>query len=211
MRTAPAKVRQTKATKIRSSNFSIAVGAGKALRNLLAPAIPFPRNKKMQNLFGGAIMKWLQLQTPEQLAPATSLPYLNNFQFNDATSLPERWKVALTVTKEAGILQLHIPAFIPTEKMAAPAWTKHVECTVAAASCNLKDSTGNGNSVHGFTIPYNDTEHPAQTLQLPVAMPPGSLVVVAVSLTYYITKKGKQMATDNVAFMPAGIVEAMYV
>ena len=156
-------------------------------------------------------MKWLQFQTPEQLQPATALPYVNNFQFNDATSVSERWKVALTATIEDGMLQLQIPAFIPTEKMAAPAWTKHVECTVAAASCNCKDSIGNGSSVHVFTIPYNKRENAAQTIQLPVAMPPGSLVVAAVSLTYYVTKNGKQMATDNVAFMPAGIVEAMYV
>jgi hypothetical protein len=52
---------------------------------------------------------------------------------------------------------------------------------------------------------------PAQNIQLPVAMPAGSLVVVAVSLTYFVSKKGKQVPTENSAFMPSGVVAAIYV
>jgi hypothetical protein len=116
------------------------------------------------------------------------------------------------VNKQAGdVLQLHIPAFIPKEKIAAPARTNRVECTIAAASCNLKNSVGNGNSIYAFTIPYNNTPLPAQNIELPVPMPAGSVVVVAVSLTYFVSKKSKQVATDNIAFMPSAIVAAMYV
>jgi hypothetical protein len=211
-RIAPGKIKQTAATKIRSSNFAIAAGANRILRSLLQPAIPFPKDKKMQNRFGGAIMKWLQLKTPEQLEPATNLPYLQDFQFNEATSIRERWKVPLTVNKQMGdVLQLHIPAFIPKEKIAAPAWTNRIECTIAAASCNLKNSLTNGNSLQAFTIPYNDTLVPAQNIQLPVPLPAGSLVIVAVSLTYFVSKKRRQVPTGNIAFMPSGIVAAMYV
>jgi hypothetical protein len=210
-RIAPGRIKQTPATKIRSSNFAIAAGANRVLRSLLLPALPFPKDKKMQNRFGGAIMKWLQLQTPEQLEPATSLPYLQDFQFNEATSIPERWKVAITVTKQPGdVLQVHIPAFIPKEKMAAPAWTNRVECTLAAASCNLKNRLANGNSIQAFTIPYNDTPVPEQNIQMAVPMPAGSLVIVAVSLTCFVSKKRKQVATGNIAFMPSGVVAAMY-
>jgi len=42
-------------------------------------------------------------------------------------------------------------------------------------------------------------------------MPAGSLIIVAVFLTYFVSKKSKQVATDNIAFMPSGIVAAMYV
>jgi hypothetical protein len=95
--------------------------------------------------------------------------------------------------------------------MVAPAWTNRVECTIAAASCNLKNGLSNGNSIHAFTILYNDTLVPPQNIQLPVPMPAGSLVVVAVSLTYFVSRKRKLVATDNIAFMPSGIVGAMYV
>jgi hypothetical protein len=211
-RSVPAKVRQTKATKLRSKNFAVAAGANRVLRSLLQAAIAFPKDKKMQNRFGGAIMKWLQLQSLKQLEPATRLPYIQGFQFNEATTLHERWKVSLAVNKQiTGILQLQIPAFIPKEKIAAPAWTKYIDCTIVAASCTLKNSLTNGNSIHAFSIPFNDTKMPAQNIQLPVAMPAGSLVVVAVSLTYFVSKKGKQVPTENSAFMPSGVVAAIYV
>jgi hypothetical protein len=35
--------------------------------------------------------------------------------------------------------------------------------------------------------------------------------VIAVSLTYFVSKKGKQVPTGQTAFMPSGIVAAMYV
>ena len=212
IRTAPGKIKQSAATKIRSSNFAVAAGANRLLRQLLQPAIPFPKDKKMQNRFGGAIMKWMKQQNPEQLQAGKKLPFIHDFQFNEATSLQERWKVELTVNQQKpNILKLHIPAFIPKEKIAAPAWTKRVECTVAAASCILKEKTANGSSIHAFSIPYDNLEIPAQDIQLLVPMPTGSLVVMAVSLTYYVSKKGKQVPTEQVAFMPSGVVEAMYV
>src|SRR5690242_570130 len=196
IRTAPGKIKQSAATKIRSSNFAVAAGANRLLRQLLQPAIPFPKDKKMQNRFGGAIMKWMKQQNPEQLQAGKKLPFIHDFQFNEATSLQERWKVELTVNQQKpNILKLHIPGFVPKEKIAAPAWTKRVECTVAAASCILKAKTANGNSIHAFSIPYDNLEIPAQDIQLLVPMPTGSLVVMAVSLTYYVSKKGKQVPT----------------
>jgi len=42
-------------------------------------------------------------------------------------------------------------------------------------------------------------------------MPAGSLIIGAVFLTYFVSKKSKQVATDNIAFMPSGIVATMYV
>ena len=212
LRTVPARVRQTKATKLRSSNFSIAVGAASVLRKLLEPAIPFPKDKKMQNSFGGAIMKWLKQETQKQLKPGVDLPYIQGFQFNEKTELRSRWKVTLAVTKIAdNLIQLHIPAFIPADKIQAPAWTHTVECTIAAAACTLQNTITNGNTTNAFSIPYNSTEIPAQTIDLPLSMPPGSLVVVVVSLTCIVSKKNKLVPTDNIAFMPAGIIAAMYV
>ena len=211
-RIAPGHIKQTTATKMRSRNFAIAAAANRVLRSLLQPALPFPKDKKMQNRFGGAIMKWLEQKPIKELEPATNLPYLQHFQFNEATSLQERWKVPITVNQQKeDLLQLHIPAFIPKEKIAAPAWTNVVECTVAAASCSLENSGTNGNSIHAFSIPFNDAEIAAQNILLPVSMPAGSLVVVAVSLRYMVSKKRKQVPTDQIAFMPSGIVDARYV
>ncbi len=56
-RIAPDKVKQTAPTKTRSKNFDIAFSAGKTLQKLLLPSLPFPKDKKMQSRFLGAIAK----------------------------------------------------------------------------------------------------------------------------------------------------------
>jgi hypothetical protein len=212
LRTVPARVRQTAATKRRSSNFSFAVGASRVLRALLLPALPFPKDKKMQNRFGGAIMKWLKLQTIKQLASDHDLPFIQNFQFNDKTDLRGRWKIPMQVTKAGeGLLQLSLPAFVPVEKMAAPTGTLSVTCNLAAASCTLKNSVPNGNAIHSFSIPYTSEEMRARIIDLPVPMPAGSLVVVALSLTCLVAGKTKTAPSANIAFRPSGIVGSMYV
>lgn len=43
-----AEVKQSAATKQRSKNFGIAASAGKTLRSLLLPVLPFPKDKRMQ-------------------------------------------------------------------------------------------------------------------------------------------------------------------
>jgi len=78
-------------------------------------------------------------------------------------------------------------------------------------SCTLQNSIANGNAVHAFTIPYNDTVIPVQTINLQVSMPGGSLVATVVSLTYIVSKKGSRVPTNNIAFMPSDIIAAMYV
>src|SRR5258708_22685024 len=82
MKSAPARVRQTKNTKIRSTNFGIASRAGKALRYELLPVLPFPKDKLMQSKFSGAICNWLQLQSMQSLKPSDELPHIYNFDFN---------------------------------------------------------------------------------------------------------------------------------
>jgi hypothetical protein len=75
----------------------------------------------------------------------------------------------------------------------------------------IKNKVATGSSVHAFTIPYDDIEIPAQNIQLPFPTPAGSLVMVAVSLTYYVFNKRELAPTNQVAFMPSAIVGAMYV
>ena len=91
-RSLPNEVKQSAATKQRSKNFGIAASAGRTLRQSLAPSLPFPKDKNMQSRFSGAIARWLQQSNVDALSPANDLPYINGFDFNEATSIAERWK-----------------------------------------------------------------------------------------------------------------------
>lgn len=96
-RSVPGKVKQTDNTKKRSTNFGVASRAGKALRSLLLPVLPFPKDKIMQGRFSGAISKWLQTNNAAAVQPVDDVPFLQNFNFNEATSFGERCRVPLVV------------------------------------------------------------------------------------------------------------------
>ena len=66
-RSTPSTMQQTKATKKASSNFGLASQVSRVLRNLLEPAIPFSKDKRMQNRFRGALMKSLQQRATQQM------------------------------------------------------------------------------------------------------------------------------------------------
>jgi hypothetical protein len=207
-RTIAENVKQSIATKIRSRNFGIASSAGSALRSLLLPVLPFPKDRKMQNKFAGAIARWLGLNNISDLLPTDSLPYVNHFDFNESTSIKERFKIPIDVTKpSANLIEVNIPAFIPTLCIAAPAHTESVELTVTVASCDLQNGVALGSFTSKINIPYNDTLVNARAISLGVPTDAGSLVITALSLSYLLAGEKKN---SNAAFMPASVVDVRY-
>lgn len=207
-RAIPDKVKQSDATKIRSRNFGIASSAGRALRSLLLPVLPFPSDRKMQNKFAGAIARWLELKNLSDLLPTDNIPYVNHFDFSECPGMKERFKISIDVTQpSANLIEVHIPAFIPTASIAAPAHTEAVLLTVTAASCNLKDGIALESFTSKINIPYNDTLINAQAISLHVPTDAGSLVISAASLRYMLAAEKQN---TNPAFMPASVVDARY-
>ena len=72
----------------------------------------------------------------------------------------------------------------------------------------------NGGEAGGFSTSlnfnYNGEPVPEQIISLPTPTPTGSLFVTGVSLEYFLNKNGHLQKSLNKAFMPAGIVKAMY-
>jgi hypothetical protein len=209
-RSVPAKVKQTKATKKCATQFGKASAAGKCLRHQLLPCIPFPRDVTMQVRLVSAISAWLRSATdPPQ--PGNEVPFIKNFQFTEGGSVRERWRVTLHVTRvDDGGLQLTIPAFAPGRSISAPAGTLTVKCNIAATACNIDKGVTTGGYATSLHFDWNDKEVPEQVISLPVPARPGNLVVTAVSLEYFSIKNGVRQKTTNKAFMPAGVVSAMY-
>jgi hypothetical protein len=207
-RALPATVTQSAATRVRSNNFGVAAAAGSSLRCSLQQALPFPKNKIMQSRFSGAIARWLALNDTGSLPTQNDLPFINEFSFNEATAIKERWKLPLTVTRvDEQLLQLQIPAFTPTQVIAAPAHTAMIVCRIIAASCNLQSPAAEGSFSTMLFIPYTDISIPA--LLLPMALPvaAGYLVVTVISFTYLLQNGEKE---QRPAFMPSGVIDARY-
>lgn len=211
IRSKPCKYKRTESTKKRSANFGVAARASKTLRPMLSHVIPFPKDIFMQCRFVGAISKWLKTTALHDLVPQTKLPSITGFQFNNETSLNERLKIELELTKTGtNELRLHIPSFIPTLSFAAPAHTINVECRISAAGCMLSNGNATGNFETTIIIPFSAIPVPAQDIIITIPTPAGSILLTAMALLFHAKKKGVIAINDKAPFMPAGVINAMY-
>jgi len=212
VRTIPQKVKQTKATKARGKQFGVASRAGAALRRQLLPMIPFPSDNNMQTRLVSAIYGYLRSignALPEQV---DQLAHIDGFQFTTGCTILERWKVRLTVSRQAeGGLQLHIPAFTPAKNISAPAETVAVVCGISAGGFDRTTGNPTGGFSTSLRFEYNSDEVAAQVIPVPIPTPQGSVIVTAISLEYKMMKNGHKVPVNKKAFMPSGIVSATYV
>jgi hypothetical protein len=205
----PRKYKQTKATKARANEFGKAVKAGATLRSMLLPAIPFPKDNKMQTRFATALAKWMRPGATGEVNAAENISFIDEFEFTDGYPLYERWNVLLEITNPSkGLIELKIPAFIPSS-IHAPAHTVSVQCKIAAASCKYQTSDAQGQFFTSLNIPYIDVQQPEQIIQMNLPTPKGNVILMAMFLEYMVAKKGVVTQTTNSAFMPAGIIGAM--
>jgi hypothetical protein len=201
-------IKQTAATKICSRNFGIASNAAKIFRQHFGDTLPFPKNKKMQSRFSGAVNKWLGVSDTDNLPPEENLSYVNGFSFNEACNITATWKVPLTVTKENDqLIILHIPAFVPSKKMIAPPRTVAITCTIAATSWNWNNSNLQNSSKRTISIPFTNESLPAQDIPLPIPAGRKYLLITIVALEF-ITGDGERDNRDR--YRPCSVVDARY-
>lgn len=207
-RSKPASVKQTGNMKQRSQNFGIAARAGKTLRAGLAPILPFPKDKKMQSRFSGALSQWLGTQPIHELLPQPAVAALHGYNFNEACRLAERFKVPVHVSlPPGGQVTIDIPAFVPTQALAAPAHTAYAELTVITTACRLATAMPVATEIFSRRIDYNNIEQPPQQLQYSIAAQPGTLVLAAASISFWRSNGKKEMREG---YLPAGVLGAAY-
>lgn len=208
VKTAPEKVQQTVATKKRSANFGLSSAAGKTLRFLLQPVLPFPKDRLMQVRFSGALSKWLGTKEIGDLLPQSPLPFVSGFNFNPETDMAERFRVQLEIEQQIdGAVRIVLPAFVPVHSIHAPAQTATVDLLLTVAACNLYPAKAAGSGTHSLRIAYNSTPQPEQEWLFPVAATPGSIILVVATLLYTL-QNGKQELRP--AFLPATVLKAWY-
>ena len=210
VRSVPAQVRQTKA---KASQFGRAAGIGKAIREQLSSVIPNPKDNKKQTRLVSAVFQWLRSGKGQHAELVNNLDLIHAFNFSDqAVDIQQRWKVALQVNNPAlGLLQIKIPAFIPKGSIVAPAHTISVICTIATADCDTATGSAIGGSSTELIFTHNATRVAAQTISIKLPTPDGSLIATGASLAYMISKNGTAKKNINKAFMPAGIVDAIFI
>ncbi len=205
VRTKPETVKQTAATKACSGKFGNAVRMAKAFRSGLQTLFDFGLNKAAILKFNNAIYTYLLSEKPAN----EELPFITGFEFNEQSLLKERLKITVSVNRNvAGDIQLVLPAFVPGQKIVAPAYTRNVQLKLAAAVCNMKTQTLSNCWHYEWNILYDDNLFPPQVISLPFKLNDDEIIVVGCSLRYEAMHKGIIKQVSDERWVPAGIVWA---
>ena len=208
VRSMPATVQQSANTLVRSRNFGLAAAAGRLLRSYLAGVIPYPKDRKMQNHFTGAIARGLALTDTTLTRPDQLPAALIGFSFNTAAELGKSCKIAVTVSSSSsGELHISLPAFVPAQAFAAPRGTEQVQVSFSLAACGLLQSQARKGYTQELLVPYHQPLQAAQTLQLPAGMQDGDLLVLVAAIRFI---NGEGHADSRAAFLPAEVIWAGY-
>ncbi|HLK29376.1 MAG TPA: hypothetical protein VKT28_12415 [Puia sp.] len=205
VRSRPSTVKQTTATKASAGKFGNAVRIAKAFRSGLQPLFNSALDKTTILRFNNAVYRYLLADD----ASVDNLPFISGFEFNEQSLLKERMKLTVSVNRNiAGDMQLMLPAFVPEQKMVAPAYTRDVTLRLAAAVCNMKTQTLTDCRDDELSIVYDDHLFPSQVISLPFELSDDEIMVIGCSLRYEAMRKGLLKDVSDVRWMPAGIVWA---
>jgi hypothetical protein len=211
-RSAPKKYEQTDATKARAKVFGRASSIGALLRKDLASVIPNSSDRKMQSRLVAEIFAWLQ-RVGNRPAAANNQPSFDFlFSLNtEAPRLSNRWNVKVQVINPSpGILQITIPAFIPNQAIVAPPDAVEIICKIATTVIDIVNIERMGKHKTEIIYPFEDQEAAEQIIPVQLPMPPGSLVVTALSLVYIANKYDSKEVITNDSFAPSKIIHMIY-
>ena len=206
-RSRPGRVKQSEAAKISSEQFGRASKISAKLRSGFHELLPDTKNKNMMYRLNKVLFQWLRNGDPVDSAQGFS--FIDQFQFNEKTSLTEKLKLPLTIDwDEPGRIIVNIPKLLPSRDIAAPAGTETVQWQIAAVSCKIFDHNKfeGDYAVRTIDIIYNEEPVPANKIELPFILKPGLLTVVGLAMKYKVAAKGTSVPVNDERWLPAGII-----
>ncbi len=205
IRTVPARVRQTHATRLSAATFGVAVRCAKNIRQALEPLLPDSKDRNLINRLNTALYKWLQQAPADVTGNYAPIPALTGFSFNEHRSLSDRLKLSLHMDRQAGAVRITIPAINPVQHIVAPAGTLSVTLMLTALTCHVQTGTTIPVMTAPLTMSYTNTLLLAQMFTLPLTVEPGSISLVAARLRYHHAAG----EINKMEWMPAGIISAV--
>jgi hypothetical protein len=202
IRTKPAVVKQTKATKKSASVFGQATVMGGSIRQLLEPLLPNPKDRVMQHQLRNALQQWLHHQ--KDADKVVRIP-LQGLELNNKCNMQQLLKANLTTERtDNQHITLNIPAINPSKQMQAPVGTAIVEWQIMAIGCSLKNNTEPVHCSITHSMTYTNLLLTAAALQLSLAKRQNSLVLVVLAFNYLTASKRPVSAA--LKWKPAAIV-----
>lgn len=211
-RKAPVKVRQTKATRESAKLFGIAVSMSAALRQSLSTILPVSKARKNMYLLNTALLKWLKEKRPKTPGPSNAFSPLHGLSFNEDSHLTSYLHKSIWVDwSKTGRIIIRMPALTPAVDLRAPAKTRSVIWRIAAASCDVNNSSAAREQARAeLEMLYDDVTVGARSIELPFSLGRGELAVVVISLQYRVEKNEWTALVTNRKWLPVDIIDAAF-
>lgn len=204
IRTKPIKVKQTIATKKRSSNFSLASTYARISRLNLPEIFAF-KDGSRHNRLTGAFSLWLKGSNLAEL-PAGEMPYLKGFQVNPLKMLSSKWPQQITVVKITDRVQITISPLQPSQMMTIPKETTVIKLIITTIVMPLAQTTATQHVTSSFSLPCNEIFN-GVSFHHDLVMMPSSVVMTAFSIVCYDADTGPVKLRTGYTF-PAEIIYA---
>jgi hypothetical protein len=210
VRSMPAKIKQTRATRDSAKLFGKAASIARSVRHGLLPLHSDLSDRTLMNRLNGAMLQCLKTGIPGCKNFAEDLPFLKGFAMNTEREIS--WRTNKTVKahfNSEGKLVVTIPAFNVQDDLSAPAGTKSIILKAGACSISWEDPADADSDCREVVMPYTNSVRTAEEWVLPVSMKKARIVVMAAAFRYH---NGKELAgvIQKKVWMPAGIIGAWW-
>lgn len=211
MRTVPARVRQTPATKKEAANFGVAVKNAAIARSMFKVITQYlPPNRAIIYKTDGAFRKWLHTHPLNEQAVINHIPFFEVLSFNEEINFQSVIKAKVTISRGSeGQLLINWPECNPVTFVRAPAETQHVVIKYLAATIDMHNPGIYHYSEAAISFTYADGVMPAKEMVLENVTAPVNLALVAMSVWYYKDETENRLI-NSMRWKPAGIVGSFY-
>lgn len=181
----PPKVRQTNNSILTAGLFGKASSMASTLTATFKPLMGYPYYRDMYSRLNSALRQWMQTENSYPQSPLENIIDITGFRFIKETGIFNRFTVPIQVTYlPNGNVEVDIPAFISTEKIAAPPRCRSIELKLMAVSCSPFDKQIVDVASQNVTIANNGLQHPPMHIVLPLQAGSNTLTLLAVALKY---------------------------
>jgi hypothetical protein len=204
IRTMPAQVRQSAATKKSAHDFGLVSSRSKIIRTYLSPWLGDPRSKFMQTGLKNTLRQTLLGQRSPGSSTLETQP-LDGFSFNEAFKVNQclHFPVSIHQVAASGIA-LEIPPFNPLTGISAPAGTTSLKLEAMAISFNFENKKSSFSTAER-TIDYTDGMQPAATILLETTAAPADIKLVILAISY---RKGSRRINRK-EYFPLEVVKVI--
>jgi hypothetical protein len=198
-------VKQTQATRDAAKIFGRAMIYAKHLRKGIISIMHDPKDRQIIYKMNNAVYTWLK----SPIDPSGSQDRIADLSYLDINAMRRiRFQVQVDWSV-AGTVSIKFPSFNPLEKLGRKAGTTHLRWKIAVAgvTTDFVPRAINGCQTT-FTTAYRDTDLPGKTVEIPYTRQPGSINIVALSLSFCFDNRETRQKLKT--WEPEGLISAHY-